>query len=128
MKINQSFIAAVCAGALLFAAGIAVGANKFAKPSTILHVITVKFKPEATDAQKDAARKGVEKMAAEIPGIKAVWTKGIKVQGEGFTDAFVMEFESQRAFYAYADHASHKAWEEIYLPIRAQSTTHDITN
>jgi antibiotic biosynthesis monooxygenase (ABM) superfamily enzyme len=121
-------ISAACAAALLFTAGIAVGANKFAKPSTILHVVTCRFKAEATPAQKEAVLKGVDKMAAEIPGIKSVWTKGVKVQGDRYTDAFVMEFESRKAFEAYADHASHKAWEEQYLKIRDESTTHDITN
>jgi hypothetical protein len=127
MKIKQ-FVIAISAAALLFTAGIAIGANKFAKPSTILHVVTCRFKPEATAEQKQAVLKGVEKMAGEIPGIKSVWTKGIKVQGQGYTHAFVIEFENQKAFEGYADHASHKAFEEIYLPIRDQSTTHDITN
>ena len=127
MKIKQ-LIVTVAAAALLFTGGIAIGANKFAKPSTILHVITCRFKPEATAEQKQAVVKGVENMAGAIPGIKSIWTKGIKVQGQGYTHAFVIEFENQKAFEAYADHAAHKAFEDIYLPIRDQSTTHDITN
>ena len=127
MKLKQ-LIVTLSAAAVLFTAGIAIGANKFAKPSTILHVVTCRFKAEATAEQKAAVLKGVEKMAAEIPGIKSVWTKGIKVQGDGYNAAFVMEFENRKAFELYADHASHKAWEELYLPIRDQSTTHDITN
>jgi hypothetical protein len=125
---TKNLILTIIGSVLLFGAGALVGANRFQKPSTILHVVTVRFKAEATADQKAAVLQGVEKMAAEIPGVKSVWTKGIKVQGQGYTDAFVMEFESKKAFEAYADHAAHKEWEKGYLEIREQSTTHDITN
>lgn len=125
---TRNLILSVCGAVLLFGAGVLVGANRFAKPSTILHIVTVRFKAEATATQKADVLKGVEKMAAEIPGVKSVWTKGIKVQGDRYNAAFVMEFENQKAFEAYADHAAHKAWETGYLEIRDQSTTHDITN
>ena len=125
---TRKLILSICGAAVLFGAGALVGANRFAKPSTILHVVTVRFKAEATAEQKADVLKGVEKMAAEIPGVKSVWTKAIKVQGEGYNAAFVMEFENQKAFEAYADHAAHKVWEQTYLQVRDQSTTHDITN
>lgn len=112
----------------LFATGLLIGANSFNKPKSVLHVITVAWKDDATTAQKDAAIAGVEKMAADIPGIKNVWTKTLKVQGEGMSNAIVIEFESQAAFDKYSDHPAHKAWEKLYLPIRGHSTTHDITN
>jgi hypothetical protein len=125
---TRNLILTICGAAALFLAGGLVGANRFSKPSTILHVVTMRFKADATAEQKAAVLQGVEKMAAEIPGVKSVWTKGIKVQGQGYTDAFVMEFESKKAFEAYADHAAHKEWEKSYLEVRDQSTTHDITN
>lgn len=125
---TRNLILSVCGAVLLFGAGALVGANRFAKPSTILHIVTLRFKAEATATQKADVLKGVEKMAAEIPGVKSVWTKGIKIQGDRYNGAFVMEFENQKAFEAYADHAAHKAWEATYLEVRDQSTTHDITN
>jgi hypothetical protein len=77
-------------------------------------------------------------MAAEIPGIKNVWIKATKVQGRGpardgkpgrpYQAAFVIEFEDQAAADRYVDHPAHRAWEQIYLPIREQSTSHQITN
>jgi hypothetical protein len=118
----------VAAAILVFGTGLLVGANRFSKPKSVLHIVTVKWKPEATAAQKQAALKGVEKMAGEIAGVKNVWMDTIKVQGAGFNNVFVMEFESETAFKAYADHAAHKEWEAIYLPIRETSTTHDATN
>lgn len=127
LKLNQTGLA-IAMATLVFAGGVLVGANRFSKPASVVHVITVRFKADATAAQKDAVIKGIDKMAAEIPGVKNVWTKTLKVQGEGYTNAFVMEFENQKSFEAYADHAAHKEWEKLYLPIRDQSTTHDITN
>jgi hypothetical protein len=113
---------------LVFGAGLLVGANRFSKPKSVLHIVTVKWKADATAAQKEAALKGVEKMAGEIAGVKNVWMDTIKVQGAGFNNVFVMEFADAAAFKAYADHAAHKEWEAIYLPIRETSTTHDATN
>ena len=127
MKI-RNLILTICGAAALFCAGALVGANRYTKPTTVLHVVTVRFKADATAEQKEAVLKGIDKMGAEIPGVKSVWTKTLKVQGDKYTNAFVMEFESKKAFEAYADHAAHKEWEKAYLQIRDESTTHDITN
>ena len=119
----------VSAGALaLFAAGLLTGANKFGTPSTVLHVITVQWKPDATADQKAAAIEGVKKMAADVPGIKNVWLKTLKVQPGEYNNVIVMEFESKAAFDAYTNNPAHKAWEKVYLPVRGESRTHDVTN
>lgn len=122
------------AGSLLAAlgTGILIGANKYGKPKSIIHVVTLYWADGVTPAQRKVALDGVEKMAAEIPGIKNVWLKSIKVQGDAggknLQSAFVMEFESAAAFKAYDDHPAHRAWEKIYTPLRGESRTHDITN
>ena len=105
----------------------AFAANQFGKPKSVIHVVTVKWNAGTTPAQIEAAVKGVEQVAAAYPGIKNVWTKTLKVQGEGYTNAFVMEFKDEAALKAYADSDAQKDWYKVYLPIRAQSTTHDIT-
>lgn len=124
----KKMIAAAVASFLLIAVGIAIGANKYSKPKSLVHIVTVRWKDGATDAQKKAALDGVEKMAAAIPGVKNVWTKTVKVQGDNYNAVFAMEFESEAAFQAYAGHAAHAEWEKVYLPIRDQSTTHDVSN
>ena len=113
---------------LLFGAGILVGANKFGQPKSVLHVVTVKWKADSTQEQRDGAITGIAKMASQVPGMKNVWLKTLKVQGEGYNNAFVMEFQDQKAFDAYAKDPAHAEWEKLYLPIRERSTTHDITN
>jgi hypothetical protein len=142
MRISVDLNKVIAAGVLLsLGAAIGIAANKFTKPKSILHVVTLYYKDGTTEDQKKAVLDGIEKMAAEVPGVKSVWLKGIKVQGTAqdkqpdgtmktrqYTDAFVMEFENEAAFKAYEDHPAHRAWEKVYLEVRGRSTTHDITN
>jgi len=67
-------------------------------------------------------------MAAKIPGIKNVWVKATRVQPREFNAAFAIEFEDRAAADAYVEHPAHKEWEGIYLPIREQSRSLQITN
>ena len=115
-----------CAMATVLALGVVASQNKFGQPKSILHIITVQWKADSTPEQRQAAIDGVKTMASQIPGITNVWLKTIKSQGKD--NVIVMEFKDQAAFDAYTEHPAHKKWEEIYLPIREQSQTHDITN
>jgi len=120
--------AALTAVAVLLAAGLVIGANSFNAPSTILHVVTVQWKADSTPVQQQAAIDGLRRMAAEVPGIRNIWVKKMKVQPAEFSTVFAMEFESKAAFDAYTNHPAHKAWEKIYLPVREESRTQDVTN
>jgi hypothetical protein len=116
--------ALVCAAFLLLGAG-AVSAQT--APKSVIHVVTVKWKEGTTPAQIQAALDGVLALPKEFKGITRVWTKAIKVQGDK-THAFVMEFADEAALKAYADSPAQKKWYEVYIPIREESTTFDITN
>ncbi len=124
-------LTAVLAGAMT-ATGSALAANKYKKPASIIHVVTLYWKDGTTDAQKQQVWAATEKMAAAIPGITNLWLKSVKVQGDAggktLTSAFVMEFKDEAAFKAYGDHPAHKEWEKVYIPMRGESRTHDITN
>ncbi|MCS7025769.1 MAG: Dabb family protein [Bryobacteraceae bacterium] len=117
------------AAATLLLSGPASSADK---PKSIIHVVTLYFKPGTTEADKKKVLDGVDEMGKKIPGIKNVWLKSIKVQGDAngvpLTTAFVMEFVDEAAFKAYENHPAHRAWEKIYFPVRGESRTHDITN
>jgi hypothetical protein len=119
------FAIAVCA--LLTAASLPAQ-NNYSAPSSIMHVVTIKWKQDATPEKRKAALEGVKKMAAEIPGITRVWIKATKVQPSAFQDAFVIEFADKAAADRYVDHPAHRAWEKIYFPIREESVSHQITN
>ena len=128
MKRRKQMLLAGAAGLALFACGLLLGANKFGQPKTLVHVVTIQWNADTTETQKQAVYEGVRKMAGEIPGIRNVWTKAIKVQGEGYSGAFAMEFDSKEALDAYAKHPAHDAWAKVYGPVHKESTTHDITN
>lgn len=121
-------IIATLGAAVLLGAGILAAQAKVDKPKSVIHVVTIKWKEGTTPEQIKTAIDGVDKVAAAYPGIKRVWTKELKVQGDGYTHAVVMEFESQEALKNYTGSAAQKEWYKVYLPIRGESTTHDITN
>lgn len=112
----------------IFLAGVAAAENQYGTPKSVIHVVVVKWKAEATDAEKQRAIDGVKTMAGAIPGIKNVWLKADRVQPREFNTAFAIEFESRAAADAYVEHPAHKEWEKIYLPIREESRSLQITN
>ena len=111
--------------ALLTLGAAAVSAQT--APKTVIHVVTVSWKAGTTPEQIKAALDGVQALPARYSGITRVWTKSIKVQG-GKANAFVMEFVDEAALKAYAGSDAQKEWYKVYLPIREESTTFDITN
>ena len=113
--------------ALLSFAINAPAAETETTPKSVIHVVTVKWKADATPKQIQAALDGVKTLASAYKGITRVWIKSIKVQGDK-ANAFVMEFADEAALKAYADSPAQKEWYKIYLPIREESTTFDITN
>jgi hypothetical protein len=118
----RALVVALCVSATgsVFAAGPA-------KPKTVLHIVTVMWNPAATPAQIDEAIKGVENM--DFPGLKNVWTRPIKMQlPEGYKHIIVMEFESEQALKNYGGSDAQKTWYKLYMPVHAESRTHDVTN
>ena len=110
---------------LILCAGFALAES----PSTVIHIINIKWKTDATPEQIKAVVDAVQQLPARFPGLKRVWTKNLKYQGEeGFRQAIVMEFESQDALRKYENSAAQKWWYDQYLPIRDNSRTDDITN
>ncbi len=114
--------------AVLLALGLStVYAQTETTPHTVLHVVTVKWKADATPKQIQAALDGVKALPSGYKGILRVWIKSIKVQGDK-ANAFVMEFADEAALKDYVDSPAQKEWYKVYLPIREESTTFDITN
>ena len=105
-----------------------VAQNSFGTPKTIIHVSVIQWKEGVSAADKQQVLNGVKEMAAKIPGMKNVWTKAIRVQPEGYHDAFVIEFENQAAADRYAKDPVHDAWTERFTKIREGSISPQITN
>jgi hypothetical protein len=100
------------------------------KPKTVIHVINVKFKADASPAQIQTAIDGIYTIVGKNKGVKNVWLKPITVQGGAakFTHCLVMEFESEAALKAYAGSPEQKEWYKLWEPVRDLSNTHDVTN
>ena len=112
---------------LLFGLMTATFAAAAGKPKSVLHIITVNWKADATPDQIKAAVSAAENI--KYPGVKNVWTRPIKMQlPEGYDTIIVMEFESEDALKKYADSPAQKEWYKVYLPVRGESRTHDVTN
>ena len=105
-----------------------VAQNKFGVPKTIIHVSVIQWKEGVSAADKKQVLDGVKDMASKIPGIKNVWTKALRVQPEGYHDAFVIEFENQAAADRYAKDPVHDTWTEALGKIREASLSPQITN
>jgi len=117
----------------LLALGAATLSAADTAPKSVIHVVTVAFKEGTTPAQIQAALDGAQKLPGQYKGITRVWTKALKVQNVAEakvkkTHVIVMEFASEQALKDYTDSDAQKKWYELYTPIRAQSTTYDITN
>lgn len=123
---TRKFLVAACTATLILGGGLFAADST---PKTVIHVISVKWKSDATPAQIDKAIQGAEALPSEYPGITRVWTKPIKKQlPEGYGHIIVMEFVSEDALKKYADSPAQKKWYEVYMPIREESRTSDITN
>ncbi|HVU26040.1 MAG TPA: Dabb family protein [Opitutus sp.] len=117
----------------LLSLAVSLRAQADTAPKSVIHVVTVAWKDGTTAEQIQAALDGVKTLAASYSGIKHVWIRSIKVQNPPGAQvqkshAFVMEFADEAALKAYTDSDAQKAWYKLYLPIRQQSTTYDITN
>lgn len=102
--------------------------QSFGTPRTIIHVSIIQWKEGVPAADKQRVLDGVKDMAGKIPGMKNVWTKALRVQPEGYHDAFVIEFENQAAADRYAKDPVHDAWTEAFIKIREGSISPQITN
>ncbi len=119
--------------ATLLSIGAASASASDTAPKSVIHVVTVAWKEGTTPEQIQAALDGAKALPAAYKGITRTWTKAIKVQNAPGTTVkrthvIVMEFADEKALADYTDSDAQKAWYKLYTPIRAQSTTHDITN
>jgi hypothetical protein len=132
----------LCAFVLAAAAAVAgMAAAKYARPKTVIHVVTLYYKDGTTAEQKRQVVEGLEKMAGEVPGIHNIWLRPLAVQGviaerqpdgsmkdRRLTDAFAIEFEDEAAWRAFSEHPAYKAWNAAFAPVRGQVRTQVLGN
>jgi hypothetical protein len=116
--------------AMVVALGLSVGSMAAGKPTSVIHVINVKFKADAKPEDVQKAIDGIYTVVGKNKGVKNVWLKPIKVQGGAakFTHCLVMEFVSEAALKAYSGSPEQQEWYKLWEPVRELSNTHDVTN
>ena len=113
---------AILGGAILY------GARLMQKPKTVIQVITIKWTADAAPEQRRAALDGVEKMAAEVPGVRNIWLRATRVQPRDFMTAFAIEFEDLPSAERFVRTPAYELWNKSYLPIIEESRTQQVTN
>lgn len=121
------------ATALLTLGTASASAQTTTAPKSVIHVVTVAWKAGTTPEKIKAALDGAQKLPSQFKGITHVWTNAIKVQNPpgttvNRTHVIVMEFADEKALKDYDGSPAQAEWYKVYLDIREQSTTHDITN
>ena len=111
----------LCLALLVVSAPSAVAAPP-AHAATLMHVVTFKFKPDATKPQIDAVVAAFRDLKKKVPGIQEL-TWGTNVSPEnlnkGFTHAFILSFASDKDRDAYLVHPDHVAFGKLLGPILA---------
>lgn len=113
---------------VIFAAGYAAGANRYGMPKTVLHVVIIQWKPGSSLADRQKVIEGVRRMAADIPGIRNIWIKPVRMASLKWNAAFVIEFANQAAADRYANASAHKAWAQLEESVRADSLNVQVSN
>jgi hypothetical protein len=116
-----TLLTAVALSLLLSAQTHAADAAKEGK-KTLYHVVSLKFKPEATADQIKAIETAFAELKTKVPGVLTL-AGGTDVSPEkkskGFTHCFVLTFASDKDRDAYAVHPAHKAFGAMLGPIIA---------
>jgi len=89
---------------------------------TLLHVVSFKFKPEATKDQIKAVEDAFAQLPHKIPGITSYkWGTNVSAEkhDKGFTHCFILSFTSEKDRDAYIVHPDHKAFGKLLGPILA---------
>jgi hypothetical protein len=137
MMVAKRWIVRVVAGALLFATGLGAGTwhersveaqNRFGQPKTVVHMVVYKFKPYASEDDKQQALAGIKTLAGQIPGVKNIWLKTGRNQIRDFDGVFAIEFTSAEAAADYAESPKHEAWAKKWEELRENSVSFQATN
>jgi len=104
-----------------FFCGWTAARGNLSTPNTIIHHVTLKWKADATDADKEKAMTTLKEIVADTPGVKNMWSRSIKIQPKEYSQTFVIEFESEAALKGYAENPKKKEWDDFYYKIRETS-------
>jgi hypothetical protein len=112
----------------VFAGGYLAGQSRVGQPKTIIHVVEIQWIPGISDAQKQKVLDNLKQVAMKTPGVKNMWTQADRLEPRDFNAAFAIEFANRDAADAYAESALHDKWDKMYVPLRQNSISIQVTN
>jgi hypothetical protein len=105
-------------GASLLALGLPgplVGENA---SEGVFHIFAFQWKPEASDAQKDRARKEINAFQGVVPGLLETHVgPNLSPRGKGYTFGGLMLFKDEASLQAYFQHPAHLALLAWLVPL-----------
>ncbi len=105
------------AGAAVFASMASVMPAS-AKESAMIHMFAFRWKPIATEEQKNRAIAEISAFRGKIPGLLEVYVgKNVSPRGAGYETGGVMKFTDAAALASYTVHPAHKALLAWLLPL-----------
>jgi Stress responsive A/B Barrel Domain len=109
-----------CAIGLLCAVIAPMARADDAAATKLYHVVSIKFKKNATPEQIKTVEEAFVALKDKIPGVESL-TWGTNVSPEnrnnGFTHCFVLTFNSEKNRDAYLEHPEHKAFGKVLGPV-----------
>ena len=112
-------LAFLCALAVVISLS-AFAAEKPTKSTKLLHVVSIKFKSQATKQQIAEVVDAFRELKKKIHGIEHLeWGTNVSPEkhDKGFTHGFILTFNSEKARDAYLVHPEHKAFGKLLGPI-----------
>lgn len=83
-----------------------------------VHIFGFRWKPEATEAQKERAKADILAFRGRIPGLVDLHVgHNESPHGQGYTFAGLMRFTGKQAFEAYVKHPMHQALLKWLKPL-----------
>jgi hypothetical protein len=83
-----------------------------------VHIFGFRWKPEATEAQKERAKADILAFRGRIPGLVDLHVgHNESPHGQGYTFAGLMRFAGKQAFEAYVVHPQHQALLQWLKPL-----------
>ena len=105
---------------LTFLTLVFLTANSMAQEKVLRHVVSFKFKEDASDCEIKEVEKQFVALKDKIPGILSLeWGKNNSPEGlnKDFTHCFIVTFKDEKAREVYLPHPDHKAFVSILKPI-----------
>jgi quinol monooxygenase YgiN len=93
-----------------------------AQEKVLRHVVSFKFKEDASTCEIEKVEKAFVALKDKIPGILSLeWGKNNSPEGlnKDFTHCFIVTFKDEKAREIYLPHPDHKAFVSILKPILA---------